>query len=598
MHKKTGKNYNTLKWVLGILLAIFLMLYVTSVYLTNKFKPLIKNELKELVLNATDSLYKIEFSDLNANLITRAATLTDVKIVPDTNVFKRLIAQKKAPNNIYYIELKKLAIKNFHPKRLFKFKRLNIELLLFDNPDVVMVNRQFDFNESRPSYLQKSPYDYISKYLTELRVNTIDFKNIRFKYIDNNGLSPEIDSVSNLHITLQNWLIDKGSDKDPDRLYALQNVQIGLNDYSYATPDSLYHIKLNKLNYSSSAGKLNIESFSVAPRYGEMNFGKAAGSAKERYAIKMSDISLEGINFPLYVRKRELYASEMNISNGSVAVFNNNTLPAKVKIKNGKYPHQLLQQLKEKVTVGLLNLNDIDISYSEYDRDSKQKGEITFNHTSGTLTNITNVPAVKAKRPYLFANLTTLMMNKGKLDVNFNFDLNAKDGAFSYSGELGNMDGRALNKVTVPLGMVEVKRGKTNSLKFDIKANDQTAKGKVDFSYNDLSVSLLKKVEGESKLKRQGWISLIANAMVINSDNPGVNGVLISAPVAYQRPATASFFSFIWRTLFQGIKYSVGVTPQKEQKINAQIQRFEQIKIDREKRREARSKRKAEKEGK
>ena len=201
-----------------------------------------------------------------------------------------------------------------------------------------MVNRQFDFNERKASYLQRSPYDYISKYLKELRVNTIDFKDIRFKYIDNNGLEPQIDSVKNLNIRLQNWLIDEGSDKDPDRLYALQNVNIHLKDYSYATPDSMYHVNVNEMNYNSSAGKLNLESFSVVPRHSEMAFGKLAGYARERYHIKMSDISLEGINFPLYVRKRELYAAEMNISNGSVSVFNNNALPSRVKVKNGKYP--------------------------------------------------------------------------------------------------------------------------------------------------------------------------------------------------------------------------------------------------------------------
>ena len=176
-------------------------------------------------------------------------------------------------------------------------------------------------------------------------------------------------------------------------------------------------------------------------------------------------------------------------------------------------------------------------------------------------------------------------MGKGKLDVNFRFDLDAKDGAFSYSGVLGSMDGRALNNVTMPLGLVQIKRGIAKKLEFDIKANDQTANGSVRFAYNDLSVALLKRDKEDDKLVKQGLMSLLANAMVLNSDNPGRDGVLITAPIYYQRPATASFFSFIWRTLFVGIKYSVGVTPKKEQEIFKKIQKFEQIKIDRDKRR-------------
>ena len=189
------------------------------------------------------------------------------------------------------------------------------------------------------------------------------------------------------------------------------------------------------------------------------------------------------------------------------------------------------------------------------------------------------------------------MMGKGKLDVNFRFDLDAKDGAFSYSGALGNMDGRVLNGITMPLGMVQVKRGMAKKLAFNVKANDHKAKGSVRFAYNDLSVALLKRDKNEDKLVKQGLISLLANAMVINSDNPGRDGVLITAPISYERPETASFFSFIWRTLFVGIKYSVGITPKKELEISRKIEKFEQIKIDRDKRRSLKEKRRRSNEG-
>jgi hypothetical protein len=591
MRGESRKSYNTIKWVVGLMLILLLSVFLTATYFANKLQPIIKAELKDLVLNATDSLYTVEFSDLSINLLTKGASLTDVKFIPDTNVFKRLIALKRAPNNVYYIRLKTLSIKNFHPKNLFKFKKLNVDLLLFDNPDVIMVNTQFDFNENKPTYLQKSPYDYISKYLHELRVNEISFRNVKFKYINNNGKVPEIDSVNKLNVTLKGWLIDRGSDKDPSRLYALQDVMINLNDYSYATPDSLYHVNWKQFSFSSASGKLNVSNFNVVPRLPEMTFAKTAGYSKERYQISMSKIDLEGINFPLYIKKRELYATQMSITDGALSVFNNNELPARVKIRNGKYPHQILQQLKAPITVKLLNLANIDISYAEYDRDSKKKGTIIFKKTSGTVTNITNVAKIKAKIPYLFANMTTYMMGQGKLDVNFRFDLDAKDGAFSYSGALGKMDGRILNRVTMPLGMVQIKRGSVEKLAFNIKANDQTAKGSVKFAYNDLSVALLRRDKEEDKLVKQGLMSLLANAMVINSSNPGKDGVLVIAPVNYQRPETASFFSFIWRTLFVGIKYSVGVTPKKEEEITRKIQKFEQIKIDRDKRRSIRERR-------
>lgn len=595
MIKKVRKRYNTLKWVLGIMLFITLLLIFVSRHLSSRFKPIIKIQIRELVLNATDSLYRIDFSDVSTNFITGGASLTDVTITPDTNRYKKLVTLKRAPNNIYYIALKKLAIKNFHPRRLLQRKKLNVDVLLFDNPDVIMINKQLDFNEDK-HFAGKSPYDYISKYFKELKVNTVDLKNIRFKYVNNNLAVPETDSIRNLNITLKNWLIDQNSAEDESRLYLLKDVVINLNNYTFATPDSLYHINLNQLDFSASSGKLNIKSFSVVPRYNEMTFGQVIGFAKDRFNIQMSDISLEGIDLPLYVRKQELYAKEMDISNGFVEVFNNNSLPSKETARLGGYPHQLLQKLKGQLTVKQLNLSNVDISYAEFDRDSKQKGKITFENTSGSITNITNAKKIKEKNPFMFASLSTYMMGQGKLDVNFRFNLEAKDGAFSYSGTLGQMDGQVLNRITKPLGMVEVKSGHVKKLEFNIDANDHLAKGHVDFAFNDLSVALLKKDKERDRLVKQGLISFLANAMVINSDNPNADGIFISAPIKYERVETASFFNFIWKTLFQGIKHSVGVTVEKQNKIKDQIAKFEQMKSDRDKRRAERQKRKVQRE--
>ncbi|WP_316817006.1 hypothetical protein [Pedobacter nyackensis] len=592
MAVEAGKKYMILKWFGAGLLFVALLLTGLTLYLGTKLKPIVRKELQEFVLKTTDSLYHIEFSSVSVNVLTGISSLSDVSIVPDTMVYNRMIVTKHAPNNLYHIKLKKLAIRHFHPWRLWRHKRLNVELLLFDNPCVVMTNRQFDFNDVQQPNPKKSPYDYISKFLKELRIHTIDFKNVSFKYINNNNPGkPDIDSIANLNITLKDWLIDSQSDTDSSRIYLLKDVVINLNNYNYATSDSLYNIRLNQLDFAASSGKLNIKSFNVEPRYSEREFGNILGYAKDRYSIQMSDIDLTGINLRLYILKKELFAKEMNIANGSLAVVNNNTLPKKIENKTGQYPHQQLQNAKNKLSIEKLNLKNIDISYAEFDKEGKHKGIITFERTFGTISNVTNVEKAKAKNHFMEADLTSYVMGSGKLDVDFKFDLRAKDGAFSYSGALVDMEGRALNRITKPLGMVKVNSGHFDKLAFDIQANDRLATGKVSFAYRDLSVALMKKMKGEDRLVKQGLISFLANALIINSDNPNAQGVFITAPVARKRVETASFFNFIWKTLFDGVKYSVGLTPQKEREIKAKIAKFERLKADRQERIKRREKR-------
>ena len=96
--------------------------------------------------------------------------------------------------------------------------------------------------------------------------------------------------------------------------------------------------------------------------------------------------------------------------------------------------------------------------------ESRQKGKITFEKTSGTILNVTNEKKVKAKNPIMLAKLDTYMMGQGKLHADFKFDLNAANGAFSYKGQLTDMDGGILNRITKPLGMLQVKSGVVRKL--------------------------------------------------------------------------------------------------------------------------------------
>lgn len=593
MSQKAPRKFKLLKWVLGIVLCISLLLVGASWYISVKFKPLIRQEITALVKKTSNGLYSIQFSTIHTNFITGSATIKDVKIIPDTNVFNQLIALKKAPNNLYYIKLKELSIRRFHPFLIYLKKEVKIGLLLFAQPDIVMINRHFDFNDNKPPRPEKSPYDYIANLFKSLQVDQVDFKDTHFKYVNNNGAVPEIDSVANLNVTLKDWLIDAHSATDTTRLYLLKDVHVSVDNYSYATPDSMYYLQVDQLDFSVSSGKLNMKQFSLVPRYTEANFAKVNGYARDRYQLAFNNISLEGLNLPSYLQKQELVAKQMRLTDGQIAVYNDNRFPKKTEDKTGKFPHQLLQTLKAKLNIDSIHLKNINISYAEFDRNSGQAGKITFEQTGGVIANVTNMPKIKAVNPVITANLYSYVMGQGRLDVTFKFDLDDPFGAFSYQGALTNLDGKTLNRITKPLGMVQVNRGELKKLAFDIKANEKVAKGKLDFMYNDLSVALLKKEAGKDRLVKQGFISFLANTLVINGDNPNTEGKYTAATINYKREITASFFNYIWRTLFQGVKYSVGVSPQKEAEIRAQIAKFEKMKADREARRWRRQMRKS-----
>ncbi len=582
------------KYISFAFLFLVIVILGTSWYIAGKIKPLVQQELGAIVKKATNGLYDIHFDEVRVNPLTGNASLTKVRLVPDTIAYQKLITEQKAPNNLYFINLEKLSVKKFHPFNIYFDKRLDIDLLLFDKPHITMVNKSFAFNENKPPRPEKSPYDYIKSIFKALHIKTIDFKNASFKYVNKNDSITESDTVSNLTITLKDWLIDSTSAQDKSRFYMLKDAYVYLNNYTYATPDSMYYIKASQFEFSASAKKVNIKEFALTPRYSEQEFAKISGYARDRYSLQLNNIDLYGINLSAYIKRGEVLANEMQIANGFLSVFNDNSYPKLVKDKTGRFPHQLLQKIKIPITLKKILLHKLDISYAEFDAKSKQKGKINFNNTSGVISNVTNQTKYKKINPIIEANLLSYLMEQGKLNVNFKFNTMSPKADFSYEGQLHDMDGRQLNYITKPLAMVQIKSCLIRKLAFEIKANEDVATGRVKFVYNDLSLGLMKQHEGGQRLKRLGLLSLLANAIIIHSDNPSNDGKFTVGPINYKRKPTGSFFNFIWKTLFQGVKYSVGFTPEKIAEIKGYVSKFENMKDEREKRRMRRELRKSE----
>src|ERR1700712_1226450 len=105
------------RWPLVLLLVIAIIAgtgyYFYNKYLANNhWKPILQAQLTSLVLKSSDSLYHIEYADFDLNITSGDATLSDFKLVPDSAVYQKLVLLKKAPDNLFLLDVKKLTIKN------------------------------------------------------------------------------------------------------------------------------------------------------------------------------------------------------------------------------------------------------------------------------------------------------------------------------------------------------------------------------------------------------------------------------------------------------------------------------------------------------
>ncbi|WP_214072091.1 hypothetical protein [Mucilaginibacter sp. dw_454] len=596
MTEQPTRKYTIRIWPIVILVLIFALggtgWYLYKRYIDgDKWKPLLQAKLKDLILKSTDSLYHIEYSDFDLNLASGDATLSDFKLVPDSAVYNKLVAERKAPDNLFNLSVKKLTIKNVGAKKAYKEKILIINNITIDKPDLTIINKRYSFNDTVKVGKPKTPYQIIKSVFKQLRIDSISLKDISLNYINKSNPVTKQTALKHLDINISSILIDSLSALDNSRFYYTKGIEFIVHDYNIATPDSLYTANLKQIYFSTAKREIILDKVNFTPRYNHTDFYKKLGTSGDIFTLKFKKIAITDIDLQRFLRDQKLYAGTIDIDRANVEIFSNSNYKGKKTIKIGKDPQQALQRVALDMKLNKLNLTHSNIIYSELDATTQQIGVITFNNTSGQFFNVTNDADVKRKNPFMIARVNTHFMNAGPLQVNFKFNLNAKDGAFNYSGTLGKFDGRILDKLVKPLALVHVKSADVEKLSFNVNASNYGGKGHLEFYYKNLNVELLKKVDGKAQLQTQGFISKVANTLIIDDDNPDKKGNFRPGPIDLKRDPTVSFFSFLYKGLLDGLKPSVGFSKKTEgtvnkvvTKVTTLVDKFNKFKADRKQR--------------
>jgi len=580
------------KITVALVLIITSLVLILAVFVNRYWSPILAQKVKSVVLTSSDSLYTADFSSAELHILRGEIILYNINLKPDTAVYNRRKLQHLAPNNLVNLHVRRLILSHIHPFKLYFQHKLDIGEIILTAPNL---NVSYQLNHTKDTVVKdnRTPWQKIKKTLRSIYIGQIFLNDVQLKYSDYSGNKAEISELKEMNLSASNLLIDSATQTDRSRVLYCRDIVAELNNYTGKSPSGLYSYKMTHLKLSTLTSQLNIGGLVITPVNTEEFFNK---SKKDKYTLRLDSLQLNHFDYLSYHKYRTFHASVMLIKNGTMALFNNpNTVKNKKTDKITSFPNVALSLLKTDFSVDTVLVKHININYSEFNKKSGETGTLVFNNTSGRFLNITNDKADLLKNHISTAGLTTYFMNRGKLSVQFTFDLTAKDAAYSYKGSLGPMDLEVVNPATMPLAMVKITSGSVKQLDFDIHGNNRIANGKVKLLYNDLKIKLLAK-DTTFGLKRKVIESLYANIFIIKHNNPDKDGEPArSFNVSYPRPVSSAFFNSIWQTLLCGIKPSAGLDEKTEEATAAQMTQHQINKQQRLQKRAERKQRRAEK---
>ncbi len=387
-------------------------------------------------------------------------------------------------------------------------------------------------------------------------VYSIDMNHLNFPKVNYIPAAKSKFKLGNVAIKINNVTADEIYKVQKHPMDYSKEVEVSCSSIALKSKEGDYNYIYRNVVLNSLRKQLDIGSYTIKPMYSEKAFANKEHFQKDRYDVILKGIALEGIDMKNLIDKK-IIASALKVNSLSAKIYRDLQKPLKDKSKVGSYPSQLIDKIDIPINISKATFSHAYIEYKEKEALSDSTGVVQFTDASLAIDNITNVAEAIQKNNAMKISFKARAIGTIPINGSFTFTLKDTSGKFIAVGNIPSFDAHLLNKISVPMALMRLNTGTINSLDFNFKGNNYGAGGKMVMKYSDLKVDVLKRDEESGGVKKKGLKSLLAN-IIVKNDNPR-NGNLREVTPHYDRDVRKSFFNLVWKTIFTGMKKTLGI---------------------------------------
>lgn len=556
-------------WVFGILLTVAVLLVAGYLFLRHDaskpmrnslIKPLIKDQLKDMIAEASDSLYHVRFNKFDFNLKGGKALITGFELIADKKKLEQLKANNQVPNYLLYYKADSIVLTGFGFKKRDSVMRFDVEKVLVKNPLITIRARHNGQQKEEKGLKEKALTKLAGKLFKRMYVERLVMPGAKIVWVNNNR-KQEDRTVIRANIDI------KGFSTQP----AQNGIVVAIARYKHSIPDSLHSVIFKDIRFVSSTKSATIGHISVMPRLSKANFNKAAKYDKDRYHFELDGIEINGFDVRRFVQRQELHIKNFIVNKVWAEVYKDYHYPKKnITSRRNTYPNDKLRRLAIDVKIDTMRMHNGVFYHRIFPKRTEKVATFVITNIEQTFINVSNIEREVKKNPTATVYSAGKLMAAAPMRSVFVFNLKNSKAPFTLKTTVTSLNGLALNPLLKPLTMMDVKKGTINKMIFKLKADEYRALGNVDLYYSDLKINMLKRDKEKDTLKSMGLVSFFTNAALPN-DNPGKDGKLRQGPVNRIRESKETFFGFIWYCMLDGSSSAIMGYDQKKKKPNKNI---------------------------
>ena len=550
MRTKKNRKHKRSVYIIGI---VFILMIASVAWTWYKYK-FANKKIHELVSKKTKGLYSIQYDDLAIDEVNGVLQVNKVRLIPDTSYYHEMVSNHDAPPVLLSLRVSGLKITGVKTPKALLNKEITGAKLEVDHPEIEIGVNNFlkDTSGYNPG---KDVYKQVLGQLKSIHIDSIIITHANLLVRDINS-GKIIFTGKNLSSVMSDFLIDSARRNDSSSILFSKDLDLRCSEIVLPSKDKKYNFQFEKLEFISQINSIKAGSIRIIPQLSEEAYAAAFRYSKDRYNFSFENIQLFHVDRKSLWRK-VIGADSLFIESGSFKIYRDISHPHDSVDRTSNYPQQQLMQIPIPLYIRKIVFKNTFIEYKEKNTKSDSSGKVQFADSYATISNLTNIPSRIREKNICSLDFNSKFLGKAIIHARLDMQLASRNGNFKIKGNMQNMPGEHLNRMTEPMALARIDKGNINQMSFSFIGDNHRATGNLLLLYHDLHVSLLKKDEEKNKYTKK-LIPTVATNIILKDSNPA-NNETRRAAINYDRDIHRSLFNLLWKSIFSGVKQSVGI---------------------------------------
>lgn len=489
--------------------------------------------------------HELNIDEMDFNREQKSVGLTNFQVIPYLQI---------KSGNLFSVLAPKISLTGFDINQAMKNNYFIFDHISLSNPDISIEITDSIKGDKLEFTKTFDLYPFVEPYVDKIEINNLDLNNVNLNF---NWFSKElIDRRFNIEFNQ----INISENQPAENILHAKSFKISTTGLSKKSKYDKYEYTADSLFYNSENHSALLTNIKVKPLLPVEEFNRRAIFQTDYVKAKTSYIELKGVNENLWFRGKELEAEKLIIGKTTLEIFRNKQFPFNEK-QRPPWPQDLLKSIKQPFVFDSVIIQPSEIYYSELSDVTGEIGVIDIKNLVLRSGQLSNINANIEQYPDFKATASTLLLNKVKLDVRFNFDLSSDNYAHSVTGSLEPCNMVQFNQILKKTTPLAIESGFIDRFDFDMKLDENGANGEIYFGYHDFKINIINLDSDEAKKSKLA--TFWANHMIFNSKNPKGNE-LLPETISYERDIQRSIINYWWKAILSGSKQSLGMKPDKE----------------------------------